>query len=83
VSLELKSVLLQEMVKKGIFMSPLGAVYLSYSHSNEDIEKTLDVLDEVCSTINLKTKNGNYKELLEGEMPKTIWTMKIKPTKKS
>ena len=31
----------------------------------------------------LKTKNGNYKELLEGEMPKTIWTMKIKPTKKS
>ena len=83
ISLELKSVLLQEIVKKGIFMSPLGAVYLSYSHSNEDIEKTLEVLDEVCSTINLKTKNGNYKELLEGEMPKTIWTMKIKPTKKS
>ena len=64
-------------------MSPLGAVYLSYSHSNKDIEKTLDTLDEVCSIINLKTKNENYKELLEGEMPKKIWTMKIKPTKKS
>jgi glutamate-1-semialdehyde 2,1-aminomutase len=83
ISLELKSVLLQEMVKKGIFMSPLGAVYLSYSHSNEDIEKTLDTLDEVCNIINLKTKNGNYRELLEGEIPKKIWTMKIKPTKKS
>ena len=83
VSLELKSLLLQEMVKKGIFMSPLGAVYLSYSHSNEDIEKTLETLDEVCKIINLKTKNNNYRELLEGEMPKTIWSMKIPPTKKS
>jgi glutamate-1-semialdehyde 2,1-aminomutase len=81
-SLELKSVLLQEMVKKGIFMSPLGSVYLSYSHSNEDIEQTLDTLDEVCKIINLKTKNGNYGELLEGKMPKSIWTMKIPPTKK-
>ena len=81
-SLELKSVLLQEMVKKGIFMSPLGAVYLSYSHSNDDITQTLDTLDEVCKIINLKTKNGNYGELLEGKMPKTIWTMKIPPTKK-
>jgi hypothetical protein len=81
-SLELKSVLLQEMVKKGIFMSPLGAVYLSYSHSNDDIKQTLDTLDEVCKTINLKIKNENYKELLEGRMPKTIWTMKIPPTKK-
>lgn len=81
-SLELKSVLLQEMVKKGIFMSPLGAVYLSYSHSNKDIERTLEILDEVCGIINLKIKNENYKELLEGRMPKTIWSMKIPPTKK-
>ena len=33
--------------------------------------------------LKLKTKNGNYRELLEGEMPKTIWSMKIPPTKKS
>ena len=81
-SLELKSVLLQEMVKKGIFMSPLGAVYLSYSHSNKDIEETLTALDDSCSFINSKVKNDNYIQLLEGKMPKTIWTMKIPPTKK-
>lgn len=81
-SLELKSVLLQEMVKKGIFMSPLGAVYLSYSHSNKDIEETLTALDDSCSFINSKVKNENYIQLLEGKMPKTIWTMKIPPTKK-
>ncbi len=81
-SLELKSLLLQEMVKKGIFISPLGAVYLSYSHSNGDIQQTLDTLDDVCNLINLKTKNDNYKELLEGRMPKTIWTIKIPTTKK-
>ena len=81
-SLELKSLLLQEMVKKGIFMSPLGAVYLSYSHSDLDIKHTLDTLDEVCYSLNLKIKNENYRELLEGKMPKSIWTMKIPPTKK-
>jgi len=81
-SLELKSVLLQEMVKKGIFISPLGAVYLSYSHSNDDIQQTLDTLDIVCDRINSKIKNENYLELLEGKMPKTIWTVKIPSTKK-
>jgi len=80
-SLALKSLLLEGMVKLGIFMAPLGSVYLSYSHSNEDIEKTLSALDEVCSQINSKVTNDEYEKFLEGNMPKKIWTMKIPPTK--
>jgi len=81
-SLTLKSLLLQEMVKRGIFMSILGAVYLSYSHSFKDVEMTLDVLDDVCKTITEKVSNDNYEKYLEGNLPKTIWTLKIHPTKK-
>lgn len=81
-SLPLKSLVFQEMVKKGFFISPLNAIYLSYSHSNDDVEKTLSALDDVLNTLSKKIHNENYLELLEGELPKTIWTMKIPPTKK-
>lgn len=81
-SLPFKAVAFQEMVKKGFFISPLNAIYLSYSHSNENIEKTLLSFDEVLSNLDQKIKNDNFSDLLDGKLPKTIWTMKIPPTKK-
>ena len=70
------------MVKNGIFISP-SWIAISYSHTNEDIQKTLDILDGVCKKIQNQVKNENFSELLEGKMPTTVWTMKIPPTKKS
>ena len=81
-SLALKSLILQEMVKLGIFISTLGTVYLSYSHSEADIDQTLFALDNVCNNISQKVTNEDYEKYLEGKMPKKIWTMKIPPTKK-
>ena len=80
ISQELKAVILQEMIKKNIFISP-SWLAVSYSHSEQDIENTLLALDEVCRYIR-KNEATDYKKLLEGEMPTTIWTMKTKPTKK-
>ena len=80
ISQELKAVILQEMIKKNIFISP-SWLAVSYSHSEQDIENTLLALDEVCRYIR-KNETTDYKKLLEGEMPTTIWTMKTKPTKK-
>jgi len=80
ISQELKAVILQEMIKKNIFISP-SWLSVSYSHSEQDIENTLLALDEVCRYIR-KNETTDYKKLLEGEMPTTIWTMKTKPTKK-
>jgi len=77
-----KALVLQEMIKKGIFMSP-SVIFNSYSHSSKDIEKTLNVYDEVCKLINQKTVNDNFEKHLEGNLPTTVWTMKIQPTKKS
>jgi len=82
-SLPLKSLIFQEMVKKGFFISPLNAIYLSYSHSLEDIELTLSTFDVVLTELSKKIKNENYLELLEGNLPKTIWTMSIPSTKKT
>lgn len=78
---ELKAVILQEMVKKGIFISPSG-LFISYSHTSEDIQNTLDALDSTCKKIHNQVKNEDYGKHLEGKMPTTVWTMKIKPTKK-
>jgi glutamate-1-semialdehyde 2,1-aminomutase len=81
-SLEMQSLLLQEMLKQGIFMSVLGASFISYSHSESDIEKTLSSLENTCEFLTKKVKNENYAEFIEGNLPKTIWSMKILPTKK-
>ena len=78
---ELKALILQEMVKKGIFMSP-SWIALSYSHSQKDINFTLETLDIVCKEINKKVSNEDYKQLIEGKMPTTVWNMRINSTKK-
>jgi len=81
-SLSLKSLLLQEMVKRGIFMAPLGPVFISYSHTLDDIDKVFTVLDDACNYLKQKIVNDNFEEMIEGKLPKKIWDMKIKPTKK-
>jgi len=61
---------IDNLIKNGIFFSP-GVSFISYSHTSEDIELTLKALAD-----------EKYKKLLKGHAPKTIWTMKIQPTKK-
>lgn len=80
-SLSLKALVLQELVKRGIFMSP-GPTFISYSHSSKDIKKTLRCFDDVCKFISTKTVNENFTKLLKGNLPQTIFTNYIKPTKK-
>jgi len=81
-SVTLKALILQEMVKRGIFMSP-GPSFISYSHTPNDIKNTIDALDDVCKLIQEKIKQDNFESLIEGNLPKTIWTMDMKPTKMS
>ena len=80
-SLELKSLILQEMVRKGVFMSQ-GPSFISYSHTTNDINFTLNQLEKVCKFIQKHTVNDNYSSLIEGNLPQTIYTHSIKSTKK-
>ena len=80
-SLALKALILQEMIKRGIFISP-GPTFISYSHSIEDIDNTLTMLDDICKDISRKISNDNYEKYIEGKMPQTIWTMTMQAIKK-
>ena len=77
----LKALILQELVKKGIFMSA-SVIFLSYSHTESDIENTIIAFDEVCRKIKKMVPDENYEKHIEGKMPQTVWTMKIPPTKR-
>jgi len=81
-SMDMCSFICQEMVKHGIFMSVLGATFICYSHSKEDVQKTLTALENTCEFINNNIKDNAYDKYLEGNKPQLIWGMKIPPTKK-
>ena len=69
------------MVKNGIFFPP-GQCFLSYSHSDNDVMHTLQTLENVCREIKNKVKNDDFNSHLEGIPPQTVWSMKMKSTKK-
>jgi glutamate-1-semialdehyde 2,1-aminomutase len=77
----LKSIVLQEMVKRGFFLSP-GPTFISFSHTHQDIDSTLLAFEEVTKKLQ-NIKEDQYENILEGNMPQTIFTNYIKPTKKS
>ena len=77
----MKAFILQEMVKQGIFMSA-GPTFLSYSHSLEDVQFTLNAFENVCKFIKTNITNDEYEKKLEGNIPKTIYKHTILPTKK-
>jgi len=80
-SIAMKSLLVQELLKKGVFISPLGPIYMSYSHSKDDIKNSLEKVNEVCKILK-SVQNDDYEKYVEGNIPKPIWTMKIPPTRK-
>jgi len=81
ISESLKALVLQEMVKRGIFFPP-GQCFLSYSHSDDDVNDTLQKLEQSCQEIKNNVKDDDYQAHLEGIPPQTIWTVTMKSTKK-
>ena len=61
----LKSLVQQEMIKRGILWG--GFHNMSYSHSDEDVEYTLRAYEAVLPILKKAVEDGNAKELLRGE----------------
>ena len=59
-----------------------GVSFISYSHSSEDIQHTINALEETCNLISKIDNIDEINKLLEGNMPQSVWSMKILPTKK-
>jgi glutamate-1-semialdehyde 2,1-aminomutase/spore coat polysaccharide biosynthesis protein SpsF len=62
--LELKSLFQQEAIRRGVLFT--GAHNISFSHTDDVIERTLEIYDEVMSICKDTIEENNIKERLEG-----------------
>jgi glutamate-1-semialdehyde aminotransferase len=82
--LEMKSLVQQEMIKRGILWG--GFHNISYSHSDEDIEYTLKVYREVLPILKKAVQENDVKGYLRGEPVEPVFrktsNFNIKPKNK-
>lgn len=72
-SLLLKSLFLQETIKRGVLFGP-GAVFLSYSHKDADINKTLRVCETSMKIVKNAVEENKVEKLLKGNILKRVMT---------
>ncbi|HVN25594.1 MAG TPA: aminotransferase class III-fold pyridoxal phosphate-dependent enzyme [Syntrophorhabdales bacterium] len=70
-SLEIKSLFLQETHKRGILFG--GPVYLSFSHTDDDIERTLDASFEAMRVVKDAADEGSVDRFMEGKKIGTVY----------
>lgn len=70
-SLDLKSLFLQETVKRGILFG--GPVYISFSHTDGDIEKTVEASFEALRIVSKAIDGGNVDKYMEGKKIGTVY----------
>ncbi|MFQ6099487.1 MAG: hypothetical protein ACE5O2_17275, partial [Armatimonadota bacterium] len=59
------SFVLQEMAKRGVLIRRGGLLFITYSHSDEDIEHTLSAIDEVFRLLADALQQGDLSRRLE------------------
>jgi glutamate-1-semialdehyde 2,1-aminomutase/spore coat polysaccharide biosynthesis protein SpsF len=64
--LVMKTLMQQEMIKRGILWG--GSHSMSFSHTDADIEYTLQAYDDVLPIIKKAVQDGNAKDLLKGDV---------------
>ena len=65
---ELKTLFLQETIKRGILFS--GVNTLSYSHTKSDLRKTVKAIDEAFITIKNALEEKDFSKYIQGSMVK-------------
>ncbi len=73
-SLEIKTLFLQETIKRGVLMG--NAIFLTYSHSEEDIDATLKACEESLKIIRKALDEDNLRFLIEGKMGGEVFRKK-------
>jgi glutamate-1-semialdehyde 2,1-aminomutase/spore coat polysaccharide biosynthesis protein SpsF len=70
-ALKLKTLFQQECAKRGVLFS--GSHNISYSHTDAEIEKTLQVYDEVLDIVKFAHEYGMIDQLLEGQVLQPVF----------
>ncbi|MCV0393567.1 MAG: aminotransferase class III-fold pyridoxal phosphate-dependent enzyme [Nitrosopumilus sp.] len=73
-SILLRSLFIQEMVKKGIFLHP-GVEYISFSHTSDDIDSTLQAFADSISVLKKASDENNFESYLEGKPSKPVYSV--------
>jgi glutamate-1-semialdehyde aminotransferase len=68
---DLKGLFFQEAVTRGILIG--GLQYMSFSHSDEDLEETLRAFEESCITCKKALDEGDIKKYLKGIAPGNVF----------
>lgn len=83
--LEMKSLLQQEMIKRGVLWG--GSHNMSYSHTDEDVSHTLAAYRESLAILKEAVESGKVSEYLKGEPVKPVFrkvgNFNSKPKRKS
>ncbi len=79
-SILMKSLLIQEMVARGVFMHP-GVEYISFSHNMEDVTKTIKSYNEAILVVKKAIYENKLEFYLKGKPIKSAYTM-TKPSEK-
>ena len=74
VSVEIKSLFLQETIKRGVLLG--NVVIFNYSHTEEDIDKTLQACEASLRIIKEATEKGNVTDLIEGKLAGEVFRQK-------
>lgn len=70
-SMDMKSLFLQETVKRGILFG--GPVYITFSHTDEDINRTLDVSYEALRILKKAVDENDIDRYMEGKKVGTVY----------
>ncbi len=70
-SLDIKSLFLQETVKRGILFG--GPVYISFSHTDKDIERTVEASFEALKIVRKAVDEGDVDRYMEGKKIGTVY----------
>ncbi len=74
VSMDMKSLFMQETVKRGILFG--GPVYISFSHTDEDINRTLDVSYEALRILKKAVDEGDIDRYMEGKKVGSVYRVR-------
>jgi glutamate-1-semialdehyde 2,1-aminomutase len=79
-SILMKSLLIQEMACRGVFMHP-GVEYISFSHSKQDIDKTVESYHDAVLVVKKALEENKLESYLKGKPIRSVYTV-TKPSEK-
>ena len=70
-SLLMKSIVQQELIKRGILWAAYHAI--SYSHKDKEINRTLEAFDDALKVLGKANRKGDFEKFLEGKPVKPVF----------